>query len=522
MSLPYSAIVPITGVVESPTFTVEKKHMLLAVTSPLMPTSTPYLEFSGASAIADFGSYFGKSMAEYAQLQKYFGFISKNGNAPEKAVVARWYNTDTAAFIKGKKVSANVSTLNAIEDGALAITMNGVTTAVTGIDFSGASAYSDIASILQLAFGEKGIGVSVVYNSTTGGFIVTSSVTGKDSTTGGISDIDSSESSEYTDIAGLLGLADAELSQGVNAESFAEFCDRIYHANTSGYSITTLEKLTDSDIIPAVAWLQATLNGQSYNTMVRLVFNMNDKTEAKALSSTLSADGYTGYVICYDPNNEFINILDCAICASIDYQVDGGSINFNFQPAMGYTAITTLGTVVDYQQGLTNASLVEDLNSNYISYVYSVGFGSQEEIYYGYGLMAGDFGTESVQVDESALETAIQISVLNGLSALNKVPLRGQDATDLVSSLLASPISQFVKNGVIAQGGVLTATEKASVAQMTGNANAADSLEMSGYYYKIYDLTEEDIAAKRVRVLLCYLAAGCLNQLRIVNKVYGA
>ena len=105
---------------------------------------------------------------------------------------------------------------------------------------------------------------------------------------------------------------------------------------------------------------------------------------------------------------------------------------------------------------------------------------------------------------------------------MNKVPLRGQDATDLVSSLLASPISQFVKNGVIAQGGVLTATEKASVAQMTGNANAADSLEMSGYYYKIYDLTEEDIAAKRVRVLLCYLAAGCLNQLRIVNKVYGA
>ena len=519
MSLPYSAIVPITGVVESPAFAVEKKHMLLAVTSSLMPTSAQYLEFSGASAVADFGAYFGKSTAEYVQLQKYFGFISKNGNAPEKVVVARWYKENTAAFIKGEKVSASMTTIGAISNGAFRISLDGVSAEISGLDFTGASAYSDVASVIQEGLQGSFGGATVVYNSTTGGFIITSPTTGKDSSAGGVSGVDSSEA---TDVSDLLGLAKGVLSQGVDAETYAQFCDRIYNANSSGYSITTLETLTDEDIVPAVAWLKTTLNGQSYNTMVRLVFNIKDKTEAKALSSTLDAQGYTGYVICYDPNDEFINVLDCAICASIDYQVDNGSINFNFQPASGYTAITTLGSVVDYQQGLTNSSLVEDLNNNYISYVYSVGFGTQEQVYYGYGLMAGAFGTESVQVDESALESAIQVSVINGLTALNKVPLRGQDATDLVSSLLASPISQFVKNGVIAQEGTLTAVEKASVAQMTGNANAADSLEMSGYYYMVYDLTEEDIAAKRVRVLLCYLAAGCLNQLRVINKVYGA
>lgn len=519
MSLPYSAIVPITGVVENPAFAVEKKHMLLAVTSSLMPSSTSYLEFSGASAITDFGAYFGKATAEYEQLQKYFGFVSKNGNAPEKVIVARWYKENTAAFIKGKKVTSNMTTLGAIENGSFRISLDDVSAEITGLDFTSASAYSDIALIIQNALQPNFSGATVVYNSVTGGYIITSPTTGKDSKTGGVTSLDSSES---TDVSELLGLADGVLSQGVDAESFADFCDRIYHANTSGYSITTLEDLTEEDIVPAVKWLQTTLNGQSYNTKVRLVFNKNDRTEAKALSSTLDAEGYTGYVICYDPNNEFINVLDCAICASIDYQVDGGSINFNFQPAVGYTPITTLGTVIDYQQGLTNSSVVEDLNSNFISYVYSVGFGNQEQVYYGYGLMAGSFGTESVQVDESALETAIQTSVINGLTALNKVPLRGQDATDLISSLLASPISQFVKNGVIAQEGTLTAAERASIAQMTGNANAADSLEMSGYYYMIYDLTEEDIIAKRARVLLCYLAAGCLNQLRVINKVYGA
>lgn len=522
MSLPYSAIVPITGVVESPAFAVEKKHMLLAVTSSLMPSSTPYLEFSGASAIADFGAYFGKSTTEYAQLQKYFGFVSKGGNAPEKVVVARWYKANTAAFIKGKKVTTPASTILALTDAMFTIDMDGTESVIT-IDFTSQenpdSTYSDIARVIQEALQTSYAGATCVYSSVTGGFIITSPVTGSASTVGGVSGVDSSEG---TDVSEMLNLANADLSQGVDAETFADFCDRIYHANSSGYSITTLETLTYEDIVPAVAWLQTTLNGQSYNTMMRLVFNVSDKVEAKALSATLENEGYTGYVICYDPNGEWINVLDCAICASIDYQVDGGSINFNFQPAVGYTPITTLGTVIDYQQGLTNASLVEELNRNCISYVYSVGFGSQEQVYYGYGLMAGSFGTESVQVDESALENAIQVSIMNGLSALNKVPLRGQDATDLVSSLLAAPIAQFVKNGVIAKGGTLTTAEKASVSQMTGNANAGDSLEMTGYYYMIYDLTEEDIAAKRVRVLLCYLAAGCLNQLRIINKVYGA
>lgn len=519
MSLPYSAIVPITGVVESPAYTTEKKHMLLAVNSPLIPTSTPYLEFSGASAVADFGAYFGKTLAEYAQLQKYFGYVSKNGNAPEKVIVARWYKTDTAAFIKGKKVSASVSTLGAITDGAFRISLDGVSAEVSGMDFSSAESYSAIASVIQTALQTSFSGSTVAYNTVTGGFIITSATTGSTSKAGGVTGVDSSEE---TDVSELLGLAGGELSQGVDAETFADFCDRIYHANTSGYSITTLETLSDDDIVSSVAWLQTNLNGQSYNTAMRLVFNITDKTDAKALSSTLSGLGYTGYVICLDPNGEWINILDCAICASIDYEIDNGAINFNFQPAVGYTPLTTLGTVVDYQQGLTNSSLMSDLDANYISCVYSVGFGTQEQVFYGSGLMAGSFGTESTQVDESALEQAIQVSVLNGLASLNKVPLRGQEATDLVSSLLGAPIDLFVKNGVIAQGGTLTSTERASIAQVTGSANAADSLEMTGYYYKIYDLTEADIQARRVRVLICYLAAGCLNKLRIINKVYGA
>lgn len=517
MSLPYSAIVSISGVVESPDFVTEKKHMLLAVTSPLMPTSTSYLEFSGASAVANFGAYFGKSTAEYTQLQKYFGFLSKGGNAPEKVVVARWYNANTAAFVKGAKVTASVATIAAVTNGSLTVSLDGTTEEVAGIDFTGATSYSDVATILQTAMQTDFSGSTVAYNSITGGFIVTSSLTGALSTTDGIT-----AGASGTDVSGMLGLASGELSQGVDAETFAEFCDRIYHANTAGYSITTLASLTDSEITAAVAWLQTATGGQTYNTAVRLVFNMADLTTAKALSSSLEALGYTGYVLCYDPHGEYLNILDCAICATIDYEVANGAINFNFQPAVGYTPVTTLGSVVDYQNGQTNTALMAELEDAYLSTVYSVGFGSQEATYYGFGLMAGAFGTEDIQVNESALEQAIQVSIVNGMTSLNKIPLRGKDASILVGSLLTAPLEQFKTNGSIARDGVLTALERASIAQATGNANAADAVEENGYYYKIYDLTEADIAARRVRVLIVYLASGAINRVRIVNKVYGA
>lgn len=517
MSLPYSAIVSISGVVESPDFVTEKKHMLLAVTSPLMPTSTSYLEFSGASAVASFGAYFGTSIPEYTQLQKYFGFLSKSGNAPEKVVVARWYNANTAAFIKGLKVTASVATIAAVTDGSFTISLDGTSTEISGMSFASATSYSDIATVIQTALQTDFAGATVAFNSTTGGFIVTSATTGATSATAGVS-----AGSTGTDVSSLLGLARAELSQGVTAETYADFCDRVYHANTAGYSITTLATLTTDQITAAVQWLQTTTGGQTYNTAVRLVFDVVDKATAKTLSASLEAAGYTGYVICYDPNAEHINILDCAICATIDYEVANGAINFNFQPATGYTPVTSLGTVVDYQSGQTNTALMDELSGSYLSTVYSVGFGSQEETYYGYGLMAGDFGTEDIQVNESALEQAIQVSILNGMTSLNKIPLRGADARLLVGSLLTAPLEQFKTNGVIARGGVLTNLERASIAQATGDANAADAMAQTGYYYKVYDLTEADIAARRVRVLICYLASGVVNTVRIINKIYGA
>lgn len=515
MSLPYSSIVPISGVVTKPAFTVEKKHILLAMVNDLIPSSTPALEFSGASAVTDFGAYFGQSVPEYAAMQKYFGFLSKGGSAPDKAVVARWYKSAAAAFIKGSEVVTTVADFASVADGSLGITLDGTTAEISGVDLSGVTSYSDVATKLQEAMQDSFAGATVAYNSLTGGFIITGATTGSEGTAGAVT-----AGTEGTDLSSLLGLANAEISQGANAETFAQFCDRIYQANTAGYSITTLESLEQADIEASVQWLQSVVGSQTYNTVVRLVFNFADLDTAKAVAQALNAKSYTGYVLTYDPNGENVNILDCAICASIDYEVANGSINFNFQPAVGYTPITTLGTVVDYQAGKTNSSLIEDLNSNCISCVYSVGFGSQETVFYGFGLMAGAFGTEDVQVNEASLEQHLQVEIINTLAGVNKIKLQGSDAVDMVSSVIVQPLELFKNNGAIARNGVVSNADRIAIVQATGNPDAADAVANTGYYFQVQPLTSEDIAARRVRVLICYLCGGVVNKVQIIDRIF--
>lgn len=215
--------------------------MLLAMDNALIPTSSAYLEFSGSSAVADFGAYFGKNIPEYAEVQKYFGYLSKTGTSPDKLVVARWYKEAAAPFIKGASSVAELSALKAVSEGSFNVSFDGTEFLVV-VDLSAANSYSDVATTIRNAIianssaGEMFGNASVTYSSVTGGFIITAGETGKGHVVGAVT-----AGTTGTDLSAMLGLDNAVLSQGTDAETFAEFCDRLLNANSSGYSITTLE-----------------------------------------------------------------------------------------------------------------------------------------------------------------------------------------------------------------------------------------------------------------------------------------
>jgi len=510
--LPLSKFIPIIAVPAPRAFTVEKFHLLLAMNNPLIPSTSPSLRFNDA---ASFKAYFGSNLPEYVEVQKYFGRLAKDGETTDAVIVANWYKNYAASFIKGVKPAA-LSVLRTFSTADLTLSLNGVSADIV-FDLSIANSYSDVANIIQVAInsesGDAWENATVSYSTVSGGFIIKNGTLGLES-------IIDSLSSNTPNLLSSLGLDTGEISQGVNAETWTEFCDRIYHANTAGYCVTTLLPLADQDILDSAAWLNQIQNDQTVNTVFKLVFALNTITRCQNLASQINEAGYSGVTLVYDPFGENVQILNAAIGGAVNLDNANGSINFNFQPAVGYTPVTRLDTAVDYQAGQTNMALAKQLDGLNINYVYSVGFGDQISVFYGMGLQNGAFITEDIQLNESGLQRNLQTVIMNGFASLNKMKLQGKDASGFVSSLIDPVFKRFQENGAIAYNGVLSDADRAAIAQATNNPDAADVVANNGYFFKIQPLTTTDIQNRRVRILVCYLAGGVVNKVQITNRIF--
>lgn len=517
MAIPFYTIAPTTTTVQSPAFLTERQHIILAVDNALIPTSVPFLTFTSAS---EYASSFGQDNV-YSALVKYFSFIAKSGTSAEKAVIVRWFKATTAPFVEGTSLTTStaLATLQEIINGSLNITFNGSEYAVTGLDFSGATSLSGCATILETAIqantdgGNIFTSATVVYNSTINAFVITGGDTGADATVG--------EVTGDEDTLAALGFTNAILSQGVDAESFATFCDRVRDANPAGFTITTLESLTNAEMLEACAWLQQVFEEQTLYTRFKLCFNFTDLTAMTEFSDAIKANGYNGIAFTYDPKGELVNILDCAITASTNYEAENATKNYNFQPATGYTSIIDYGTITSYQDGVTNVGMYNSLIALGANFVYSVGYGEQEQTYYGIGTMLNDFRTEDIQANQAALETDLQVATINALDAVEKIKLRGTDADEMIATIINPSFVKYQNNGAIARNGTLSNTDRISITNQFGDVGAADSVEQNGYFYRVETLTDADTASRRRRVRYAYLAGGAVNKVVFNAIIYG-
>lgn len=517
MAIPFYMIAPTTTTVQSPAFLTERQHMILAVDNPLMPTSVPYFTFVTSS---EYASSFGQDDV-YGALVKYFSFIAKSGTSPEKAVVMRWYKTASAPFIRGTSLpsATALATLKEITNGSLTVTFNGTEFTANSLDFSSETSLSGCATVIQTVLnantegGEVFTNAVVEFNSTINSFVITLGATGADATVG--------EVTGDEDTLAALGFTNAILSQGVDAESFATFCDRVNDANPAGFTITTLEELTNAEKLEAVAWLQQVVQEQTLYTRFKLCFNFADKTTLEEFADAMKENSYTGVAITYDPKGELVNILDCAITASTNYEAENSTKNYNFQPAVGYTSIIDYGTVTSYQDGVTNAGMYNELVGLGANFVYSVGYGEQEQTYYGIGTMLGDFRTEDIQANQGALESDLQVATVNALDAVEKVKLRGTDADEMIATIINPSFVKFQNNGAIARNGALSNTDRISITNQFGDVGAADSVEQNGYFYRVESITDADTANRRRRVRYAYLAGGAVNKVVFNAIIYG-
>ena len=185
MSIPASQIVSVNPRLLSPGGDDLEFNGLLLSDSPVIPSSQLALPFPDPNSV---GEYFGLESAEYKAAVVYFQGYNNSFIKPRALYIAARVSEASAPFIRGGGFdalpSATLANLRQVTAGGMSLTLGNHTGEITGLNFSGAAALSNVAEILQAAIravsagGEAWTGATVSYSSLFDAFTITGGAAG--------------------------------------------------------------------------------------------------------------------------------------------------------------------------------------------------------------------------------------------------------------------------------------------------------------------------------------------------------
>ena len=470
---------------------------LLLTENPLISASAMVLEFPSAAAA---GAYFGVTSVEYAAADVYFTSYNNKLTAPKAFYVARRVAEAVPAWLRGGKVTQTLAQLKTVTDGGMAISIDSTACTVTGVDFSAATSYSDVAVILEQAItAVTGAGaVQIDYSSLTGAFTITSG------TTGAASEVSFAAPSSGADLAALLNLAEnrgAVLSAGMNALSVGEQMAAILAKTQNWVSFTTAWEVDVEEGLEWAAWADAHYGwlyaGYSTNPLMASADSNAD------LASAVQNAGFDHTAVVYGSLEYAAFIM--GVVASVAWQRVNGTITAAFKAQSGLAP-----WVVD--EGA--ASILESKNCNYFG---NFATRNAEFIFLYPGcLSASDYGFIDPYVNAIWLNNRLQVSLMDGITSAGRVPYNTRGYT-MIKAWMMDPVNQARGNAAIEPGVVLSERQRSEVMNEAG-LDISKELWTQGYYIQVLDPG----AAARARrgspiISLWYTYGGAVQKVEVAS-----
>lgn len=468
---------------------LETNGMVLTSTY-LLPTTNPATAFVSASAVA---AVFGAASPEAEFAQQYFTGLTNQQKAPSALVIGLNMQTALGAWIQSAPVTAELSALQKISDGALTITINGSPVEATGIDLSGAQSLSEVATTVAA----KLTGTKGAYNSDLNAFIFTTEQTGATATIGY-----ATAGSGGTDLSTLLGLtqtAGAVLSQGTAAMTVAQNLNAIMAATANWSQFTTLDEVTDRETAEAyAAWADAD------DDFVYLFWSTDSKmTNTQTQASTIAAalqNTYNCTVMLYTLSN-------AAAAAALAYPA---TIKWDQEQGMkvlfGKSATGVPASVTDEQI----ASTLDALN---VSYVGQFATRNADFVFFNRGAASSSmYGFYDTLIGMIWLRSKIQRACMDGFNSVNRVPYNAKGYT-MIKAWISDPIRSAKTVGVIDTGVALSDAQIAQITQEVGE-DISVALSTNGYFLQVTD-PEANVRAERgtPEMSLFYAYAGSVQKI---------
>jgi len=493
MAIPASHIVEVfPRVITGGSNDLELNGLLLS-DNPLISASTLVLSFPSARAVA---AYFGVTSIEYQVADVYFAGYNNKFTAPKQFYVARRIAEDAAAWLRSAKNTATLTAFKAITDGGFVISVDSTAHNVTGLDFSAATSFSDVAAIIQAAAPD---GLTVAYSSLTEAFTITSGTAGE------TSEISyAAPPTSGTDLATFMKLTEAlgaVISSGAAAMTPAEQMQAILDKTQNFVTFTTAWECDPDEALEWAAWANDHYGWLYVGYSTAPVMVLTDSTADTA--SAIKTAGYDHTTVIYGLVEYAAFIMGTV--ASIAWQRINGTITAAFKKQTGLAP-----WVVDEH----TAAILEAKNCNYFG---NFATRNAEFIFLYPGcLSASDYGYIDPYVNSIWLNNRIQVALMDGLTLAGRVPYNIRGYT-MIKSWLQDPVNQALNNAAIEPGVTLNERQRTEVMNEAG-LDISEELWTSGFYIQVLDPGPE-IRAQRGSPLvsLWYTYGGAVQRIEVAS-----
>jgi hypothetical protein len=498
---------------------------------------------SFASEIA-VGNYFGSSSLEARNANKYFAGFDNSNKKPGAILFAQYPLAAVSAYLRGGNISGLTLTQLQALNGALNVTIDTVLKSGTP-NLSGATSFSNAASIIALALGIQGAAKGTITGVLAGTVLTVSGYSGPALAVGDVVNGSGVTAGTYITSFGTgtggNGTYNVNASQSVASESMTINYPAITYDSVSGAFVVVSPTTGASSAITFAGGALATsllltsatgavlsqgaapavpaafMNSVIQNTrkFATWMLNFNPDSSGNDIRFAFATwngtqNGRYGFSAIDDDAAPTTTVPAVASLAQRIATAKVAGVICNWQPVQadpldyGNLAAFVCGMAasIDFTQtngritfkfrqqsglvpGVTDQTTFDNLKANGYNSYGAYADAGQNFVWYADGVVSGDFQWADSYVNQIWLSTFFKSTLVTLLQSTGSIPYNAPGRTK-IEAALADPINAALNFGVFRAGVTLSASQIAAVNSSAGK-NIADTLSNQGWYLLIGD-----------------------------------
>jgi hypothetical protein len=448
-----------------------------------------------ASAV-DVATYFGPASVEAGLATTYFNGYVNSDIKPALLLFSQYNPAAAAGYLRGANPGLTLTALQALT-GTLTYSAAGSPLTSSTITLSGATSFSNAATIIQAAFTSPTF--TVTYDSVSGAFVFTNTATGASSTA-------SFATGSLAATLKLTAATGAVTSQGALAAVPGTAMDAVVAQTQDFVSFMTTFEPSASDAVLFATWNNGKLN--------RYLYVSWDTDATPTTSSDTASVGYlitqaglSGTMMIYEPTdgaNKAAFVMGSI--ASINYNAFNRRVNMAFRSGSALTA------------GVTNQTIASNLNANGYNFYGAYATANAQFQFLYNGQVSGPFKWVDSYINQIQLNNALQLALMNLLVSFPSIPYNN-DGYSLIETAMLDPVLAALTFGTIRAGVTLSNAQAAAVNALVGKT-ISDIITQRGWYISIAD---PGAAARALRtspvVYLFYCDGGSVQRIQVTSDM---